>query len=300
MKRVELIMNPAAGKGQLLDLLDTITERLQEHIEDVRVYQTTKPGDGAARVKEIGTDTDLIIAAGGDGTVHELVNAVSALEKRPVFAILPGGTCNDFSRALGLSQEPLDALDQILAMRTKVVDVGCSSQGRYFLNFWGIGLITQVSLDITSQDKQRLGRLAYYFSAIQNLWEARPFHLKVETEEGPLFDGKAAMMVVGNGSFIGGVQGFFPQSRLDDGHFDLLIVKEATLEGAWSMLVSNMTKEWPESENLLYSHAASVSITASPPQEIDCDGEKGEFTPVELTALRNHLTMVVGQMPPNP
>ncbi|SDW71117.1 lipid kinase, YegS/Rv2252/BmrU family [Marininema mesophilum] len=296
MKRIALILNPSAGKGQLLELLDTITSKLQQHCEEVTIYQTEKEGDGADKVREIASEVDLIIAAGGDGTVHELVNAISALDQPPAFAILPGGTCNDFCRTIGMDQDPLIALEQILRKQALDVDVGYSSQGRYFLNFWGIGLITQVSLSISSEDKERLGRLAYYFSAAQNILETDPFHLEVTVDQKTRFDGEATLLVVGNGSFIGGMQGFFPQSRINDSHLDVLILKETSLASAWSMLLSNWTNDWPESDHLLYFHTDALTITASPEQTIDCDGEKGEHTPVDIKVLPKYLTVLVGDL----
>lgn len=294
MERVDLIINPMAGQGRLLEHLPQITRRLKEHFPSVNVLQTEAPGDGAKWVKNVGGEADLVIAAGGDGTVHELANALSLLSDRPRFAILPGGTCNDFSRAIGMEQDIPAALDQILQGRERKVDVGVVDEERFFLNFWGIGLITQVSAQIDSKNKERYGRLAYYLSAVQNLLDPRPFHLSINWDDGS-FEGEAAMLLAGNGSYIGGMQGFFPHSRLDDGQLDVLVVKEASLDSLWSMLTSHVTREWPKSDDLLYFHTRRFSIQAEPAQSIDCDGEKDGFTPSEIRSLSGHLTILTGE-----
>lgn len=294
MKRVELIVNPSAGQGKIKELLPKLTRRLREHFVQVHVHLTKQPGDGARRVQEVGHDTDLIIAAGGDGTVHELANAVCSHPDRPRFAILPGGTCNDFSRALGIKQHIPDALEQIIKGQPRRVDVVRNQQGRYFLNFWGIGLITRVSTQITPENKERFGRLAYYISAAQNLLHPRSFTLEAEWDEGH-FQGEATMLLVGNGSFIGGMEAFFPHSRLDDGKMDVLVIKETSLDSLWSLLVSNMTREWPLGEDLLYFHTEHLTIQANPPQTIDSDGEEVGTTPSELVTLPGHLTVLVGE-----
>lgn len=293
MDSVELILNPKAGQGRMIQLLEPITDRLRQRFRQVEVTVTKQPGEGAERVRQLEGERDLIIAAGGDGTVHEVVNALSALTRRPHFAILPGGTCNDFSRALGMDQDPVQAIEQILACNEKRIDVGYSQPGGYFLNFWGIGLITRVSHKIDPTDKERFGRLAYYMSAAQHLRVTRPFQLEVKTDE-LSFAGPADMLIAGNGSFVGGVRGFFPHSRLDDGMLDVLIMKETSLEGAWSMLLSHMTKDWPESDDFLYLQTPSLKVKASPAQEVDCDGEKGSAAPAELTVLPRHLTVLTG------
>ncbi|PTM59929.1 diacylglycerol/lipid kinase family protein [Desmospora activa] len=294
MESVELIVNPKAGQGRMIQQLKSITDRLRQQFRHVDVTVTKQPGDGAKRVWKVGAERDLIIAAGGDGTVYEVVNALAALNQRPRFAILPGGTCNDFSRALGMEQDPLHAVEQILAYNEKQIDVGYSQPGGYFLNFWGIGLITRISDGIDSTEKERLGRLAYYMSAAQHLQVTRPFQLEVKGTE-VAFTGPADMLIAGNGSFVGGVRGFFPYSRLDDGMMDVLIIKETSFEGAWSMLLSHLTKEWPESDDFLYFQTPSLKVKASPAQEVDCDGEKGRMTPTELTILPRHLTVLMGE-----
>lgn len=293
MKRVDLIINPAAGKGESEKFLPDITHKLNQYVDQVREYHTKKPGDGAIRINQIAGKTDLVIAVGGDGTVHELANALCSLEVRPRFAILPAGTCNDFSRAIGMNQNPDKALEQILQQREQKVDVGYSSQGRYFLNFWGIGLITEISSEIDPDDKERIGRLAYYISAAQKWWNPTPFHLKLKSSSRQ-YEGEAAMLIVGNGSYIGGVQGFFPHSELDDGQLDVLALKENSLGGVASMLFSHITQEWPKNEDVLYFQADHLTVSTSPHQKIDCDGEKGEYTPVRLSSLPGHLTLLTG------
>lgn len=294
MERVDLIVNPAAGQGRLLEHLPQIRRRLQNRFPSVHIRQTERAGDGARWVENESGEADLVIAAGGDGTVHELANALARLPQRPRFAILPGGTCNDFSRAIGIAQDIPTALDQILQGRERKVDVGKVDGERFFLNFWGIGLITQVSAQIASKNKQRYGRLAYFLSAAQNWLHPRPFRLAATWENGS-FEGEASLLLVGNGSYIGGVPGFFPHSRLDDDRLDVLLVKEASLDSVWSMLSSHLTQKWPESDDLLYFHTRHLTIHTEPRQSIDCDGEQGGFTPSKIQSLSGHLTILAGE-----
>ncbi|TCP20293.1 YegS/Rv2252/BmrU family lipid kinase [Scopulibacillus darangshiensis] len=294
MARVILIMNPSAGGGKLNDNLNVIRERLEEIYATVDIHLTSKPGDGADYINKNAHKTDVVIGAGGDGTIYELINALSALDKRPKFAIIPGGTANDFSRAVGMSQNPLIALDQILEGKEEQVDVGHSAH-QYFLNFWGIGLITQVSENIESNKKDILGKLSYYMSAAQTVKEAKPFHLKLDSKEQD-FDGKAVMVIVGNGPFTGGLQAFFPKNNLQDGLFDVLILKGTSLPAFWSILRSSMAKEeWFNEEEVIHFQTSELTLDCDPVQVIDCDGEKYYRTPTKLKVLPEHLTMIVGE-----
>lgn len=125
LKRVSVILNPAAGQGRLLNQWNAVLTELKNGFEDVQVYETTAPGEGASFVQQLHQETDLIIAAGGDGTVHEIAEAVlSVKENPPAFGILPGGTCNDFSRALGMNQNPVKAAAQLSEKRIQSIDAG--------------------------------------------------------------------------------------------------------------------------------------------------------------------------------
>jgi diacylglycerol kinase (ATP) len=114
MNKISIIFNPNAGNKQINKQIDKIQQILAQKYETVDVYITNALGDGAKYVKQIEDTVDLIIGIGGDGTIYELINAICTLKRHPKFAIIPGGTCNDFSRAIGMSQNPMEALEQIL------------------------------------------------------------------------------------------------------------------------------------------------------------------------------------------
>ncbi|MCA1318672.1 YegS/Rv2252/BmrU family lipid kinase [Bacillus tianshenii] len=294
MKKVALILNPNAGKRKMVDSIDAIKEKLQEGFEEVEVMVTKEKGDGAKLVSDLEGKVDLIIGAGGDGTIYELINAICSLKDRPAFAIIPGGTCNDFSRTIGMKQNPLLAVEQILEKRMEQVDVGkCDKQ--YFLNFWGIGLISKVSDNMDTQNKQLLGKLSYYISAGQTIMESEPFQLKVKSDTTD-YDGPAMMFLIGNGSYVGGFQSFFPESHVQDGVLDVLIVKQTSLTHLWTWMQSKIQQQFPAEadESLIYFQAREIEIEATPKQEIDCDGECNFSTPSKIKILPKHLKVLVG------
>ncbi|ASK62264.1 diacylglycerol kinase [Virgibacillus phasianinus] len=293
MERVAIIFNPNAGKDKLKQSIGTIVQKLLQSYREVTIYQTEKPGDGADYVDKIAENVDLLIAAGGDGTVNEIINALCALQNRPIFAIIPGGTSNDFSREIGISQNPLKATDQLLEQKVESVDVGKTNQ-QYFLNFWGIGLITEVSSAVDSDSKATLGRMAYYLRTAQTVSDVDPFHLQVESEDYQ-FNGESVMLIVGNGTFTGGIQPFFPNGDVQDGLLDVLLIKETSLQTFWSMIQSKMTPEISNENGMIYFQTKRLSVSANPTQEIDCDGESHYSTPTTISILPGHLRMLVGE-----
>ncbi|MDL4839266.1 diacylglycerol/lipid kinase family protein [Aquibacillus rhizosphaerae] len=294
MKRVAIIFNPASGKGKLDQYKDKIMSELTDTFAEVNVYYTEQPGDGKEIVERVANEVDIIIAAGGDGTVNEIVNALCPLENRPAFAIIPGGTSNDFSRAVGMNQNPLKATEQLTEMTLEKVDVGQTDKN-YFLNFWGIGLITHVASNVDSQIKDRYGRFAYYLRTAQTMGKAQPFHLKLEADNFS-FDDEAAMLVVGNGTFTAGVQAFFPKGDVQDGMLDVLLIKETSVQVFWKMLQSKMANQPTQEEGYIYFQTKKLSVSATPEQLVDCDGERRCSTPSDITVLPKHLTMLVGNL----
>jgi diacylglycerol kinase (ATP) len=293
MKHTVLIVNPNAGDGSLLSTIDEILLRFRRAGMSVSFHQTARPGEGAQIVRAEAENADLIVVGGGDGTLAEMVNALAPLPRRPHMAILPGGTCNDFSRTLGISQDPMEAAEQILSGRERSVDVGFDGRS-YFLNFWGIGLITEVSSDIDPKEKERFGRLAYYFNALKHAVDPTPFTLHLEADD-VSYHGPAQLLIAGNGAYLGGYRTFFPTSRVDDGLMDVFLVKDASFDSLWSWLRSHWAGKPPEGEDVFYFRTRQMHVETSSPQLIDCDGEKKGTTPATLSVFPGHLTMLAGK-----
>ncbi|WP_257349413.1 diacylglycerol/lipid kinase family protein [Pseudalkalibacillus decolorationis] len=295
IERVEVVLNPKAGNDKLHKQLDQILATLEHHFPFVNLYKTQDQGDAARRIEQIGEDVDLVIGAGGDGTIYELINALAPLDKRPAFGIIPAGTCNDFSRALGISQNPLIATEQICEQQFRAIDVGkCEHQ--YFLNFWGIGLITDVSTNIDPKVKESLGRLSYYLSVFQTVNEEKPFHLRIESKECS-YEGDASMVLVGNGPFTGGIRAFFPGSDIEDGKLEVLVVESSRLQTFWDILRAKVMNNVPNNEGILYFQTEEVSIKTKPQRTIDCDGERTFQTPSTISILPAHINVAVGEYP---
>ncbi|SHF36224.1 lipid kinase, YegS/Rv2252/BmrU family [Seinonella peptonophila] len=292
MDTIALIINSNAGNQSLREDLPYIVNRLQHISTNVTLHYTEKPGDGKRIIDEIASDVDLLIAIGGDGTVHECVNALAHQPNRPLFAILPGGTCNDFTRALGISQDHRLAVEQILDLRTRHIDIG-SHNGNYFLNFWGIGCITQVSQQIHKGLKKDWGRLAYYLSALQTISDPQRFEISIQTDTFNYQD-EVVMMIVGNGSYLGGMTTFFPRSSVVDGLLDVLIIRDLSIDLLWSLLESRIMDQLPTGSDLAYFHCNQLEVQSNPSLLIDCDGEKLHHTPSKIQVHPRYLEMVVG------
>lgn len=148
------------------------------------------------------------------------------VRKRPAVALLPGGTCNDFSRTLGIPQQMQKAAQMIIDGVEKKVDL-IKAEDRYLLNFWGIGLIADTSNNINDKEKAVLGKISYFTSALRTLQQTEPFHVRVETEE-ESWEEEAVIVLVMNGHFIGTNKIDLPSAAIDDGKAEILICRNTS------------------------------------------------------------------------
>src|SRR5690606_34962496 len=168
---------------------------------------------------------DIIIAAGGDGTLNEVVEGVGSFDKRPKIGLIPMGTTNDFARALRIPRDIDEAVDIICKGETIPVDVGLMND-RYFINIAGGGRMTELTYEVPIRLKTVLGQLAYYIKGIEMLPSIHSSHLRIEYD-GEVFDGEAMMFLVGLTNSVGGFEKLAPDSSINDGKFTMFKIVRA-------------------------------------------------------------------------
>lgn len=155
MKRARVIYNPTSGKELVKKSLADILDVLEKAGYEASAFATTptpfSARDEAIRAGEAGFD--LVVAAGGDGTINEVVNGIAPLEKRPKMAIIPGGTTNDYARALKIPRDNIKAATEVILKRQTVkMDIG-KTPNSYFINIAAGGHLTELTYDVPSELK---------------------------------------------------------------------------------------------------------------------------------------------------
>ncbi|WP_217560753.1 diacylglycerol kinase family protein [Paenibacillus sp. GbtcB18] len=289
-----LIHNGSAGQAEAGSRLGAVIGPLAAGIEELTLVQTKEPGDAERICRERGEETDLLLVLGGDGTVHECVNGLAPLADPPVVGILPGGTCNDFSRALYIPQELERAAETLMQGRTRPVDIGRAND-RYFSNFFGIGLITDASVNINPQLKGTIGKLSYFISTLQTAASADPFRFTLKHDSGRA-DGEAVMLFVANGRFLGTRPLPLAADALYDGVLDVAIIREAGLPLLKELFKIKNFGEWDsEKSSFEFIRTTSLKLTTDQPMQADMDGEIYVHTPASISVLGKKLTFLVGE-----
>ncbi|MFQ3545142.1 YegS/Rv2252/BmrU family lipid kinase [Halobacillus rhizosphaerae] len=287
------IYNGNAGSDDLEAKLSQTLPILTQEVKELSVLQTKSLEELKQVCSSRAREVDVLFILGGDGTIHECINSLAEMDNLPVIGILPGGTCNDFSRILDIPQNMEQAARAIIQGKEHTIDAGKTNAG-YFLNFWGIGLVTQTSFNIDKDQKSKFGVLSYFISALKTMNQAEPFSFKLKVDEEEI-SGEAVMILVLNGQFIGTREIPIPSINLQDGKFDVLIVKNSNLTVFRELLM--MGQPGAENRNfqeLSHMQGQRIEIEANPSQDVDMDGEiKGE-APSSIEVLSNHFTFLGG------
>ena len=189
MKRARLIYNPTSGREAIKKSLPAVLAKLEAAGYEASAHATTGAGDATNAAKiAIERGYDIVIAAGGDGTIYEVVNGLADAEKRPKLGIIPTGTTNDFARALHLPKSIEGAADIIANGHTMPIDIGKMNE-KYFINIAGGGRLTELTYDVPIKLKTMLGQLAYYIKGIEMLPSIKPTEVSIEYD-GKLFEGE--------------------------------------------------------------------------------------------------------------
>ncbi|ARW07419.1 YegS/Rv2252/BmrU family lipid kinase [Bacillus atrophaeus] len=288
-----LIYNGNAGKKNIEKTLGSVVPILSQSIDELIIKPTRRKDDAYQFCKTLDDTIDILFVLGGDGTIHECINGIAALDKKPAVGILPGGTCNDFSRELGIPQNLQKAAEALVSGKKISVDV-CKMNDRFFLNFWGIGLITETSNNINETEKALFGKISYFTSALRTVSSAQPFPVKLNID-GEEREDEAVMLLVMNGQYIGTNRIPLPDASITDGLADILICRSTNL----TALRELMNMEQGTFENfageLSYIQASKVKIETESEMKVDTDGEVYTHTPGVIEVLNQHIEMLIPQ-----
>lgn len=302
-KRARLIYNPTSGQEIMKKNVAEVLDILEGFGYETSAFQTTAQKDSAKNeaTRAAKAGFDLIIAAGGDGTINEVVNGIAPLPHRPKMAIIPTGTTNDYARALKVPRgNPVEAAKMIGKNQTILMDIGFArtrKAGRYhesyFINIAAAGTLTELTYSVPSQLKTTFGYLAYVVKGAELLPQVKFTPVRVKHDKG-VFEGKVSMIFAALTNSIGGFEQIVPDARLDDGDFTLLMVKTGNLFEILHLirLVLDGGKHI-DNNNIEYIKTKKISIEAIHPKAdrlmLNLDGEYGGDAPVELLNLANHI-----------
>lgn len=292
MKKARIIYNPTAGREMFKRDLATVLERFELAGYETSAHATTGEGDAMEAAKyAVDREFDVVVVAGGDGTINEVINGIAPEEKRPKLGIIPTGTTNDFARALHIPRQTTKAVDIILNNESMFLDVGKVNE-HYFINIAGGGELTELTYDVPIKLKAVLGQLAYYMKGIEMLPFIKPTRTKIEYD-GQVIDEDIMLFLVANTNSVGGFEKLAPDAKINDGYFDLLILRKTNLAEFIRIATLVLRGAHIEDDSVFYTQAKHIKVTPADKMQLNIDGEYGGLLPGEFTNFRQHIDFFV-------
>ena len=292
-KKLLFIVNPRAGRNKPHSPLFDALAVLSAAGYLVRIHQTTAPGDAAETAAREGGQYDLVVAAGGDGTLNEVISGLMRLDAPPPLGYLPQGTTNDFASCLKISHDPVEAARAIVLDRVRELDVGTWNR-RSFVYVASFGAFTRSSYAASQAAKNALGHFAYILEGMKDLNTLRPYHIRL-TADGEELEGDYLFGAVCNSTSIGGLMKLDPERVvLDDGKFEMLLVRSPRTAADLQSLVLAVLNQQYDSPGLVFRHVSALRLETEETLPWSLDGEFAPSEPVvEIRNRQRALRMLL-------
>ncbi len=297
MGKLLLIVNPTAGKAKAKDNLLGIVDTLNKGGWQVEVHVTQSRLDAMETAAARGGDVDLLVCSGGDGTLSETISGMMRLKHPPRLGYIPAGSTNDFASSLGIPKRALDAARNVVEGTPIPVDIGQFCGRRNFVYVAGFGAFTEVSYMTPQEKKNLLGHQAYMIEGMKSLANIKSYHMKVESDEFSMEEDFIFGMVT-NTTSVGGFKGLVARNvALDDGLFEVLLIRTPTTAMELTNILSSMITKEEYNEYVHRFLASKLRITCSEPVDWVLDGEfGGAEQEVEIENLTKRIEILAGNV----
>jgi diacylglycerol kinase (ATP) len=285
MSNTLIILNPAADSERALRK----QARVESLARDCVICATTYTGEAEAMARRgVAEGFEKIVAAGGDGTVNEVVNGLAGTNA--MLGLLPIGTMNVFATELGLPVNNLELCWEIVnGDSIRAVDLPKANQ-KFFVQLAGVGLDAQVVKETSSNLKKNFGPLSYVISAVQ-IAARRPPKLFIQSEDASIDEG--SFVLVGNGRLYGGPFPFFKHAALDDGLLDVIVFKRLGYLEIIKYLQDVIFSSEIRVPEIEYFQTRRLRVESDQSVPVELDGELVGNCPVEFSVRDRSLRVLV-------
>ena len=299
-KRVGFIVNPGAGAGRGRARWEEFQASPRQRGVEEKVLFTSQPGEAVRLAQELAAECDVVVAAGGDGTVFEVASGILLSgAANPHLGLVPLGTGNDTALLCGVgdTEQARQAFGSGRSKGLDVIRIRCEKQGtpvtRYALLYAAVGIVGEVLKQVTPTVKRVFGRrLAYPVGALRAIWKYRAPHMRV-TCDGNTWEKRFLLLCASNAELSGGGMRLAPGAKMDDGLLDVNLAETVSRPRA-AVLVWRMSRGHRISHpKLRYFTAHAVAVESNPPIEVQADGEIIGHTPAQFEIMPQAMKVLL-------
>ena len=291
-----IIVNPIAGSLVNRDGLLKQLRRLKPR----KLRLTQRPGEAETYARDaIRAGCDYVIAAGGDGTLNEVINGIATPDHVPgiCVGIVPLGTANDFARSIGLPASVEDNIDILRARQTDPIDLVrvTSDRTRYFVNVSAGGFSGLVDEKLTPEIKSTWGPLAYLRSAAAALPELHAYHTTIVFDDVERLMIQLYNVIIANGQFVAGGLPIAREADLRDGLLDVVLVPRRPPAKMVLLAAEMLLGNHLSSNAVIFRRAKKISVRSQPGMWFNVDGELVGNEPVIFQIVPRGLEFVISK-----
>lgn len=290
------IVNPTAGKGRALQMVDKIHARFKGCADTYEIKVTEAPGHGQALAQEAAREKkDIrVYSVGGDGTLNEVVNGLVGTDVE--LGIIPCGSGNDTVRSLYAETDPVRLIELLPSSPSKTVDLG-KINDRYFLNIASIGFDAEVVM------KSRLfrrfplvsGSMAYVLAVLAALINLKKYRLRITYKDQPTKNKDVLLAIFANGSYYGGGMKSAPRAKMDDGLLDFYEVEAVPRRTIFRFFPLFKKGEHESMEVVTLIRGTHVVIESDEAFPMNMDGEINLESRVVVDILPEFFKVIIPQ-----
>lgn len=272
---------------------------------NVEVFETLTQNDATPlTIKAIDKHFDVVIAAGGDGTVHQVVNGLFAdadARSMPVLGVIPMGSGNDFARCLGIQAEPARLVAALKNFQPRKIDAGKityhaahgieETRVRYFVNEADIGMGPEVVRRVMASGRPFGSAVSYYLAILSTFATYRPLEVKAATP-GWTWQGKIRTLAVANGNYFGNGLCISPDARPDDGKFGTFTCGAVSVFDFLRYSSDLKKGRHVRIPGITYNEASTIELSSPDPCAIEADGEILGYLPARIELLPKIISVL--------
>ncbi len=294
--RILIIYNPRAGKGLFVSRLPEVIDMFVKAGYKVEVYPTQAPGDAIHYIENLTSEYNMIVPAGGDGTLDEIFTAQIRSGKKIPIGYIPVGSTNDYAVSLGLSSNIIEAVGEIIAGKPHGVDVGIFNDQHVFVYVAAFGAFTEVSYGTNQDMKNALGHVAYLLEGAKRLGDIKSYQVQVKVD-GRTFRQDYIYGMVTNSISVGGMKNLTGKQSdimLDDGVFEVTLIHTPRNLLELQEIIGALLSNNRDSEMMDYFVTDHIELTSVDEIPWTMDGEYGgSYTNVVIENRQKALDLVL-------
>ena len=310
MNNLYFIVNPQAKNGFGIKTWHKVEAELSKNQIPYQVYFSEHAGHAMELAMTIGqngsSEKIVVIAVGGDGTLHEVINGVIKYPNIEV-GLIPAGSGNDFCRGFSIPSDPINALESIIGLKyrhSRQIDIGmmtnASNEEIYFVNNMGAGFDALVAKGANQSrlkawfNRISLGKLVYVAILVKKLITFRCTSVDINVDGDVSRFNKVWFVTVSNQPFFGGGMKISPDASPFDGELNITVVHNLSKLKLLAVFISVFWGGHTKFKEVKILKGKSLTINSSEPMLIHCDGEIYGYTPVVVKVADNALPVLVG------